>query len=229
MTRVASLSTLSSFSRFRLLRWRKGCSSYNCVIETSYLNLRNRRLFQSSSVDTMQDTIAPDGSINCNATKSNIQRLKRLRNVGILAHVDAGKTTVTERMLELAGVVRNAGSVDDGNTVTDYLPAERERGITIQSAAISFEWGWHNNRKGAISKDEVGSDDSKQNDNVSIQVSQHSSVIAFYQTFSKHTLYQTRGTLSAASIDDRRWYLLLHYYNLTFSTRAVDHRYTGAR
>jgi elongation factor G len=88
-------------------------------------------------------------------------RLKHIRNVGILAHVDAGKTTVTERMLALAGVVRNCGSVDEGSTVTDYLPAERERGITIQSAAISFEWGWHNNKRG---------DDMIQNDNVNIQV-----------------------------------------------------------
>lgn len=56
-------------------------------------------------------------------------RLRSLRNVGVFAHVDAGKTTVTERMLALSGVVRHAGSVDDGDTVTDYLPAERERGI----------------------------------------------------------------------------------------------------
>ena len=72
-----------------------------------------------------------------------MRRLMRLRNVGIMAHVDAGKTTVTERFLELAGIVRQAGSVDSGNTVTDYLDAERKRGITIQSAAISFKWGWN--------------------------------------------------------------------------------------
>jgi len=75
---------------------------------------------------------------------NEISRLRRLRNVGILAHVDAGKTTVTERMLALTGIIRRAGSVDDGNTTTDFLPAERKRGITIQSAAISFPWGWHN-------------------------------------------------------------------------------------
>ena len=73
-----------------------------------------------------------------------IKRLDHLRCVGVFAHIDAGKTTVTERMLALAGVVNRAGSVDTGNTVTDYLPAERERGITIQSAAISFPWKWHN-------------------------------------------------------------------------------------
>ena len=75
---------------------------------------------------------------------TEIHRLNHLRNVGVFAHVDAGKTTVTERMLALAGVVHHAGSVDSGNTVTDFLPAERERGITIQSAAISFDWKWHN-------------------------------------------------------------------------------------
>ena len=56
------------------------------------------------------------------AASLEVRRLSHLRNVGILAHVDAGKTTVTERMLALAGVVRRAGSVDSGNTVTDYLP-----------------------------------------------------------------------------------------------------------
>ncbi|KHJ93290.1 hypothetical protein OESDEN_06803 [Oesophagostomum dentatum] len=51
-----------------------------------------------------------------------------IRNIGIVAHIDAGKTTVTERMLYLAGVIRNMGEVDSGNTVTDFLEMERERG-----------------------------------------------------------------------------------------------------
>lgn len=157
MTRIAHPLALASFSPLRLLRLR---SAY-C------------RQFQSSSIRLLKDDAINFGKAGSSVMKSEIQRLKRLRNVGILAHVDAGKTTVTERMLELAGVVRNAGSVDDGNTVTDYLPAERERGITIQSAAISFEWGWHNNQKGPLTADEAGSDgDLNQNDNVSIQVSQ---------------------------------------------------------
>ena len=82
------------------------------------------------------------------AVRLEMQRLRHYRNVGVFAHVDAGKTTVTERMLALAGTVQRAGSVDDGNTVTDYLPAERERGITIQSAAIRFPWAWHNTPHG---------------------------------------------------------------------------------
>lgn len=64
----------------------------------------------------------------------------RIRNLGIIAHIDAGKTTTTERMLYYAGVTKRLGNVDSGDTVTDYLEAERERGITIQSAAITFNW-----------------------------------------------------------------------------------------
>jgi elongation factor G len=66
--------------------------------------------------------------------------IKNLRNIGIIAHIDAGKTTVTERMLYYADFVHKVGRVDQGNTVTDYDPEEQERGITIQAAAVTFDW-----------------------------------------------------------------------------------------
>ena len=65
----------------------------------------------------------------------------RTLNLGILAHVDAGKTTLTERLLYAAGAIDHFGSVDAGTTQTDYLALERERGITIRSAVASFEIG----------------------------------------------------------------------------------------
>ena len=64
--------------------------------------------------------------------------LRKTLNLGILAHVDAGKTTLTERLLYAAGVIDEVGSVDDGNTQTDTLALERQRGITIKSAVVSF-------------------------------------------------------------------------------------------
>ncbi|CCE64593.1 hypothetical protein TPHA_0I00870 [Tetrapisispora phaffii CBS 4417] len=66
--------------------------------------------------------------------------LSRIRNIGIIAHIDAGKTTTTETMLYYSGKINRIGNVDQGDTVTDFLPQERERGITIQSAAITFNW-----------------------------------------------------------------------------------------
>lgn len=66
--------------------------------------------------------------------------LKLVRNCGIFAHIDAGKTTTTERMLFFSGATNTVGEVHDGDTVTDWLPQERERGITIQSAAVTFGW-----------------------------------------------------------------------------------------
>lgn len=69
--------------------------------------------------------------------------LERVRNIGIIAHIDAGKTTCTERILYYTGRTHRIGNVDDGNTVTDWMEQERERGITITAASITAEWNEH--------------------------------------------------------------------------------------
>ena len=68
------------------------------------------------------------------------RQLSQLRNIGIIAHIDAGKTTLTERMLFYSGTTHRMGDVDRGNTVTDFDPEEQERGITIQAACVTFRW-----------------------------------------------------------------------------------------
>ncbi len=66
--------------------------------------------------------------------------INSIRNIGIIAHIDAGKTTTTERILFHSGQTHRVGNVDDGTTVTDFMDQERERGITIQSAAVTCSW-----------------------------------------------------------------------------------------
>ncbi|MFZ4394497.1 MAG: elongation factor G [Kiritimatiellia bacterium] len=88
-----------------------------------------------------------DGKVKeCKVGKSGVSpgerefTLAQVRNIGIVAHIDAGKTTTTERILFYAGRTHKLGNVDDGNTVTDWMIQERERGITITSAAITCAW-----------------------------------------------------------------------------------------
>jgi elongation factor G len=70
-------------------------------------------------------------------------KLERVRNIGIVAHIDAGKTTVTERFLYYSGRIHRMGEVHDGEAQMDWMPQEQERGITITAAATTFEWRGH--------------------------------------------------------------------------------------
>src|SRR5262245_55457344 len=71
---------------------------------------------------------------------ANDARLQAVRNIGIAAHIDAGKTTLTERILLYSGAIHKAGNVDDGTTTTDFDPIEKSKGITIFAAAVSCSW-----------------------------------------------------------------------------------------
>src|SRR6516164_8801100 len=77
------------------------------------------------------------------AAKDAPPDLNTFRNMGVIAHIDAGKTTTTEHLLYYAGAKHKLGGVDEGTTDTDYDPEEQERGITIYSACVPFEWRGH--------------------------------------------------------------------------------------
>src|SRR5213079_2820585 len=70
-------------------------------------------------------------------------KLDKVRNLGVMAHIDAGKTTVTERFLFYSGRIHKIGEVHTGETQMDWMPEERERGITITAAATTFKWRDH--------------------------------------------------------------------------------------
>jgi elongation factor G len=92
----------------------------------------------------MAEAAKKKASIVVTATKDRNVSYEKIRNIGIIAHIDAGKTTTTERLLYETGRTYKLGSVDDGTTVTDWMAQERERGITIVSAAITAFWDLKN-------------------------------------------------------------------------------------
>ena len=91
----------------------------------------------------MAEEKAKKSAMVMTATKDRNVSLDKIRNIGIIAHIDAGKTTTTERLLFETGRTYKQGSVDDGTTVTDWMAQERERGITIVSAAITAFWDFN--------------------------------------------------------------------------------------
>ncbi|XP_072530120.1 ribosome-releasing factor 2, mitochondrial [Salminus brasiliensis] len=104
----------------------RSCPSHACGWRSQW---RRSYSFLKDDVKSPRAVVNPD--------------ISKIRNIGIMAHIDAGKTTTTERMLYYSGYTRALGDVDDGDTVTDYMAQERERGITIQSAAVTFDWKEH--------------------------------------------------------------------------------------
>ncbi|KAM9441483.1 ribosome-releasing factor 2, mitochondrial [Clarias gariepinus] len=106
----------------------RGCVRHCCCSSPAAQSVQCKRnySFFKDDVKSPRAVVNPD--------------ISKIRNIGIMAHIDAGKTTTTERMLYYSGYTRALGDVDDGDTVTDYMAQERERGITIQSAAVTFDW-----------------------------------------------------------------------------------------
>jgi elongation factor G len=95
--------------------------------------------FPPRRLDAM-DRTGREQDLTTMATDPDPTDLRQIRNIGIIAHIDAGKTTTTERILYYTGEIHRMGDVDKGNTTTDYLEEERERGITIVAAAITCHW-----------------------------------------------------------------------------------------
>nr|XP_020659689.1 ribosome-releasing factor 2, mitochondrial isoform X1 [Pogona vitticeps]XP_020659690.1 ribosome-releasing factor 2, mitochondrial isoform X1 [Pogona vitticeps] len=123
----------SILSPFKVLGFHAECMYYRgtraAAVKCFQGCLKRNYSFPADEVKSLRSIISPP--------------ISKIRNIGIMAHIDAGKTTTTERMLYYSGYTRTLGDVDDGDTVTDFLAQERERGITIQSAAVTFDWKGH--------------------------------------------------------------------------------------
>jgi translation elongation factor EF-G len=110
------------------------------MLNRTSLSLRWVRTLASSKVSFNKSEVIPRF---INRRSLHIESIQKLRNIGVVAHIDAGKTTTTEQMLYLCGETKSIGRVDNGDTIMDFMPQERERGITISAAAISFFWKDH--------------------------------------------------------------------------------------
>ncbi|XP_027491123.1 ribosome-releasing factor 2, mitochondrial isoform X1 [Corapipo altera] len=114
-------------------------SSSLCSKQVYFRKTKMRVVSVTQQNCSLRNYSAPPGDVKSLRSVINPD-ISRIRNIGIMAHIDAGKTTTTERMLYYSGYIRTLGDVDDGDTVTDFMVQERERGITIQSAAVTFDW-----------------------------------------------------------------------------------------
>ncbi|KFM07949.1 hypothetical protein AS27_15951 [Aptenodytes forsteri] len=114
-------------------------SSSLCNEHVCFRKTKMRVISVTQQNCSLRNYSSPPGDVKSLRSVIN-PHISRIRNIGIMAHIDAGKTTTTERMLYYSGYIRTLGDVDDGDTVTDFMVQERERGITIQSAAVTFDW-----------------------------------------------------------------------------------------
>lgn len=118
------------------------------ILKSLHWNLvvpAGRRFFRTSSLPRMAASSAADPGSSSSYESDLILKtpISAIRNIGIIAHIDAGKTTTTERLLYYSGLTNRIGNVDEGDTITDYMTQEKDRGITIQSAAVTLPWKNH--------------------------------------------------------------------------------------